>query len=109
MGDGREKKNKFSVSKAKIARVERTVCDDCRKKHIRCVHMTSTHIPLGVSTKNTKKHEKEKTAGCGGSTIECPIHQQVSSGGNGNTDVRKSALETVQVEILQTVFHLHNP
>jgi hypothetical protein len=56
-----------------------------------------------VSNKNTKKHAKEKTAGCGGSTIERPIRQQVSSGGNGSADVRKSALETAQVEILQTV------
>jgi hypothetical protein len=95
---GREQKNKYSVSKAKVARGERTACDDCRKKRIRCVHMAAAHIALGASNKSTKKHAKEKTAGCGGSRIERPIRQQVSSGGNGSADVRKSALETAQVE-----------
>jgi len=99
---GREQKNKYSVSKAKLARGERTACDDCRKKRIRCIHMAAAHLALGVSNKNTKKHAKEKTAGCGGSTIERPSPQQLSSGANASADVRKSALETAQVEILQT-------
>jgi hypothetical protein len=56
----------------------RTACDDCRKKRIRCVHMAAAAVALGVSNKNSKEHAKEKTAG-GGSTIERPIRQQVSS------------------------------
>jgi hypothetical protein len=109
---GSEQKKKYSVSKAKFAGGERTACDDCRKKRIRCVHMAAAHTALGVPNKNTKKHAKEKTAGCGGSTIERPIRQQVSAGGNGNADIRKSALKTAQVEIQEKVesrFHLHNP
>ena len=109
---GREQKKKYSVSKAKFAGGERTACDDCRKKRIRCVHMAAADMALGVSNKDTKKHARENTAGCGGSTIERPIRQQVSAGGNGNADVRKSALKTAQVEIQEKVesrFHLHNP